>query len=79
MYSWSKENFDNERVVPTQEIRKQCETHGCLDAANFSSILRRIDKSYVVLKGRGKSQTIKLTAPGKKEAKIIIESLNEES
>lgn len=78
IHLWAKEKFNRE-PVPTKEIRKQCETHGCLDAPNFSSILKKIDKKYVVIKGKGKSQTIKLTAPGRKQAKGIIESLNEES
>lgn len=75
IYLWAKEKF-HKNAVPTGEIAKQCETHGCLDTANFSSILKKIDKKYVTLKGKGKSQTIKLTAPGRKKAAEYIKSLN---
>jgi len=78
IYLWAKEKFDK-NPVPTNEIHKQCETHGCLDVANFSTTLKKIDKKYVVLKGKSKSQTIKLTAPGRTQAKKLIESLNKES
>lgn len=76
-YLWAKGKFDN-NPVSTNEIQKQYVEHGCYDG-NFSSVLRKIDKSFVVLKGAGKSQTIKLTAPGKRHAKELITSLNEES
>jgi len=78
IHLWAREKF-NKNPVPTKEIRKQCETHGCLDVPNFSTTLKKIDKRYVVVKGKGKSQTIKLTSPGRNQAKEIIESLNEES
>lgn len=78
IYLWAKEKFDR-NPVPTNEIHKQCEIHGCLDVANFSTILKKIDKKHVVLKGKSKSQTIKLTAPGRVHAKKLIESLNKES
>lgn len=75
IYLLAKEKF-GKSPVPTQDIKKQCETHGCLDASNFSSTLKSIDKKNVVLKGSGKSQTIKLTAPGRTKAKELVESLN---
>ena len=76
-YLWAKGKFDNNPVL-TKEIQEQCVEHGCYDG-NFSTVLKKIDKSFVVLKGVGKSQTIKLTAPGRRHAKELITSLNEES
>lgn len=77
IYLWATEKF-NKNPTPTKEIRIQCETHGCLDANNFSAILGRIDTAHVIIKGKAKATTIKLTAPGRKKAKELIESLNKE-
>lgn len=75
IYLWAKEKF-HKNAVPTGEIAKQCEAHGCF-GSNFSTVLKDIDKKYVTLKGKGKSQTIKLTAPGRKKAGEYIKSLND--
>jgi hypothetical protein len=78
IYLWANEKFDK-NPAPTKEIQSQCLTHGCFDATNFSTILKKIDKKHVILTGKGKSQTIKLTAPGRKYAEELIKSLNLES
>lgn len=76
-YLLAKEKF-GKKPISTMEIQKQCEIHGCLDPHNFSAILKRIGKEYVVIKGKRKAQTIKLTSPGRTKAKELIESLNKE-
>ena len=76
IYLWAKGKFGND-FVSTKEIQAQCVNHGCCDG-NFSTVLKKINKKFVVIKGKGKSQTIKLTAPGTNHAKTLIESLNEE-
>ncbi|MCP4262593.1 MAG: hypothetical protein GY774_34585 [Planctomycetes bacterium] len=78
IYLYAKEKFGR-KAISTKEIHKQCESHGCLDSPNFSSILGRIKKEYVILKGKGKVKTIKLTKPGRENAKELIESLNAEN
>lgn len=76
-YLWAKTKFDSS-PISTKEVQEQCTEHGCYDG-NFSTVLKKIDKKLVVIKGKGKLQTIKLTTPGKRYAEELIKSLNEGS
>lgn len=61
----------------TKEIREVCKDHGFLDEANFSSHLKA-QKEWINVLGSGKSQTAKLTVPGKREAQALANRLNGE-
>jgi len=56
-------------------VREICRSHSCLDAANFSSHLNSA-KQLLICSGSGKKQTVKLSVPGKRRAKALVEELN---
>jgi hypothetical protein len=58
-----------------KEIRAVCESHGALDAANFSQRIKE-QKSDFVFDGAGKSQALSLTVPGRKAAEKLAADLN---
>lgn len=60
--------------VPFKEIREACRHQGCLDEANFSSQINS-DKEHILVSGKGKSQSAKLSVPGKAFALELIKSL----
>ena len=45
------------------EIKRVCKAHGCYDSANMAACLKG-DQASFVFGGRGKRQTLKLSAPG---------------
>jgi len=45
------------------EIKRVCKAHGCYDSANMAACLKA-DRTSFVFGGRGKRQTLKLSAPG---------------
>ena len=45
------------------EIKNVCKAHGCYDSANMAACLKG-DQASFVFGGRGKRQTLKLSAPG---------------
>jgi hypothetical protein len=60
-----KDEFD------TDEIRNLCKQYGCLDESNFMRHLKS-DKRAFIIKGGGKNHTVKLTHPGRQDAKDLI-------
>jgi hypothetical protein len=58
----------------TDEIRDLCKQYGCLDEANFMRHLKS-DKRAFIVKGSGQSHTIKLTHPGRQDAKELIREI----
>ena len=45
------------------EIKSVCKAHGCYDSHNMAACLKA-DQASFVFGGQGKSQTVKLSAPG---------------
>jgi len=65
--------------VPSEEIRQTCVDQGCYDSTNFAQYLKGL-KSYVVMNTKhGGGYDVKLTAPGRKAARELVESLNSET
>ncbi|WP_428249104.1 hypothetical protein [Ferrovibrio sp.] len=58
-----------------EQIRSMCKTHACLDSSNFSKILKS-EKDAFIFGGGTKSQTVKLTVPGRKRAEALANELN---
>jgi hypothetical protein len=56
------------------DIRDVCKAHGCLDGTNLSKRLKE-QRDAFVFSGTPKSQTLKLTVPGKKRAEQMADSL----
>jgi hypothetical protein len=73
IYLWAKDKLGSSDV-PYQEIREACEHQGCLDSPNFSAHIKSA-KSYILVSGKGKSQSAKLSIPGKSQAIQLIQSL----
>ena len=70
-------NFTEEKVASSKELREVCKEHACLDAANFSSILKRA-KQHLIISGSRMKQSAKLTNPGLEKAKQLAEELNKQ-
>lgn len=59
--------------ISSKEIRLICEEHGCLDAPNFSTVLK--DKTIFLSDGvKGGNKDVKLTFQGEKKAKELLGS-----
>ncbi len=63
-----------EDTTTFDEIRDTCKAHGCLDATNFSKRLKD-QREIFVFGGGPKSQTLKLTVPGRKRAEQLADEL----
>jgi hypothetical protein len=74
MYLWAVNSIKPTEVT-FSEIRDLCQSQGCLDSANFASHMKSA-KEHIIVEGKGKSQTCKITIPGKEKALQIIEELN---
>jgi hypothetical protein len=74
MYLWAV-NSIKPTEVRFSEIRDLCQNQGCLDSANFATHMKST-KEHIIVEGKGKSQTCKITIPGKERALQIIEDLN---
>ncbi len=61
--------------VPTSEIRQVCKEHGALNVGNFAAFLKS-EKKLLLLRGKGKKNSAKLTQPGKRKAEEIIGELH---
>ncbi|HCY74384.1 MAG TPA: hypothetical protein DHV28_00550 [Ignavibacteriales bacterium] len=73
IYLWAKDKLGTPDV-PFQEIREACEHQGCLDSTNFATHIKSA-KSYILVSGKSKSQSAKLSIPGKSQALQLIQSL----
>lgn len=61
-------------AADSEEIRALCESHGCYDSSNFSHYMRGL-KNRVLTDGTSRKYTMRLTAPGRREAKQIVEDI----
>lgn len=74
LYMWGKLKLGNEEVS-FKELREVCEEYGDIDKSNFSSIINKQKKLFLV-NGSGQSQTAKLIRPGIKIAEELLKQLN---
>ncbi len=74
LYSYARTLQGQDSAV-VDSIRKVCVSHGCFDAPNFSTHIKKGNPKYFVDKGTGKSRSIKLNRPGEKKAKELIDSI----
>lgn len=74
LYLYGKELL-GQKEAKFSEIRNLCEEHSCLDSPNFAKNLKR-EKSYFIFSGKERSQTIKLTVPGRTKASSLVAELN---
>jgi hypothetical protein len=64
--------------TPSEEIRQACVDQGCYDPANFAQYLKGLKSRVVMNTKPGGGYDVKLTAPGRKDAKELVEKLNEQ-
>ena len=63
--------------VSADKIKEACVDHGCYDNKNFASHLKSLKSKIVMDPKPGGDYTVKLTAPGRKFAKELVERLNQ--
>lgn len=75
LYCLTKEFYGQQKADNT-ELRALCEEFACLDSGNFTAHIKR-KKNWFIIEGtkNSKNSTIKLTVPGKEEARKIIKNL----
>ena len=73
LYLFGKDSL-GEAKASFKEIRQVCTEHGFLDSPNFAQYLKS-EKSRFIVSGKGQSQEVKLTVPGKKAARDLAEEL----
>jgi hypothetical protein len=64
-------------AVQSEEIRQACLDQGCYDPANFAQYLKSLKSRVVMNTKPGGGYDVKLTAPGRKDAKELVERLDE--
>jgi hypothetical protein len=67
-----------EDVIQSEELRNACADQGCYDSNNFAQYLKSLGNLVVMNTKTGGGYTVKLTAPGRKTAKDMVEQLNGE-
>ncbi|HYE28968.1 MAG TPA: hypothetical protein VEA61_12155 [Allosphingosinicella sp.] len=65
--------------TPSDEIRQACMDQGCYDQANFAQYMKGLKSRVVMNTKPGGGYDVKLTAPGRKDAKELVERLNEQA
>lgn len=71
------ENLLGVEEVSAERIKEACIDHGCYDNKNFAANLKSLKPKVVMDPKPGGDYTVKLTAPGKKAAKELVERLNQ--
>jgi hypothetical protein len=65
--------------VPSEEVRQACVDQGCYDPTNFAQYLKGLKSAVVMNTKPGGGYDVRLTAPGRKAARELVESLNGEA
>jgi hypothetical protein len=60
--------FYGKSQTETKELQEVCRHFDCLETTNFSTYMNR-RKSFFIISGKGFSRSVKLTVPGKEQAK----------
>lgn len=66
----------NEQIA-SELIREACVDQGCFDSSNFASHLKGLKEKVAMNTKTGGGYEVKLTAPGRKAAKELVETLND--
>ncbi len=74
VYLWAKRNAGLDSV-PFTELRDLCRDQGCLDKGNFAAHMKS-GRQWLVIEGRKRAQTAKLTMPGVERAEELLQELN---
>lgn len=64
-------------MVSVEKIRDLCIDQGCYNSTNFSKILKSLDNNIVYNSKQGGDYDVKLTAPGRKAARELVEKINQ--
>jgi hypothetical protein len=62
--------------IASELIREACMDQGCFDSSNFASHLKGLKEKVAMNTKSGGGYEVKLTAPGRKAAKELVENLN---
>ena len=62
--------------IASEAIRQACVDQGCYDSTNFASYLKGLKSRIVMNTKSGGGYDVKLTAPGRKDARELVEALN---
>lgn len=68
--------LDGVEQIPSEIIREACTDQGCFDSGNFAKHLKGLAEKVVMNTKAGGGYDVKLTAPGRKAAKELVEELN---
>lgn len=68
--------IEGSEQIPSELIREACVDQGCFDQGNFASNLKGLKEKIAMNTKAGGGYDVKLTAPGRKAAKELVESLN---
>jgi hypothetical protein len=71
------EHLSGAEEVSAERIKEACIDHGCYDNKNFAAHLKSLKPKVVMDPKPGGDYTVKLTAPGRKSAKELVERLNQ--
>lgn len=71
------EHLSGTEEVSAERIKEACIDHGCYDNKNFAAHLKSLKPKVVMDPKPGGDYTVKLTAPGRKFAKDLVERLNQ--
>lgn len=72
------EHLSGIEEVSAERIKETCIDHGCYDNKNFAAHLKSLKPKVVMDPKPGGDYTVKLTAPGRKFAKELVERLNQQ-
>lgn len=78
LYLFGKNLLDGESVSHKEEIVGICKEYGFYDSSNFKNNIQS-GKPNLVVEGSGKNYEIRLTPPGIKDTKELINSIDESS
>jgi len=68
--------IEGSEQIPSELIREACVDQGCFDQGNFASNLKGLKEKIAMNTKAGGGYDVKLTAPGRKAAKDLVEGLN---
>jgi hypothetical protein len=68
--------LNGEEQIPSELIRETCSDQGCFDPTNFAQYLKGLKEKVAMNTKPGGGYDVKLTAPGRKAARELVETLD---
>lgn len=68
--------LNGQEVTSADAIREACSDQGCFDSSNFAAHLKALKEKVAMNPKPGGGYDVKLTAPGRKAAQNLVETLN---